>query len=158
MHEHPEFPDHVLTPDGIMIYVPLRRKLQTHYEIKRNVNLAYNVIKCPDGIRRKVYHEDFINGNPILSARMTEAQIMNERGGKLIPGFEDYAIDRAGVVYRVSPYRKGRGRHVPFILNPVPRFNKEYLVRQERETGRRRHLSVDKIQDIVARVGAGVES
>lgn len=157
IHEHHEFPDHVLTDDGIMIYVPLRRKLQTHYEVKRNTNLAYNIIKCPDGIRRKVFHEDFINGNPILSGRLTEEQIMKDRGGSLIPGFEDYAIDKAGIVYRVSPYRKGRGRHVPFILNPIPRFNKEYLVLQERDTGRRRHLSVDKLQGLVKRAAQEVD-
>jgi hypothetical protein len=150
LHEHPEFPDHVLTDAGIMVYVPLRRKLQTHYETARNNNLAYSIIKCADGLRRKVYHDDFTKGRPILAGGLTEERIFKERGGRVIPGFEDYAIDQTGIVYRVTPYRKGRGRRVPFILHPAPRFSKEYLVLQERETGARKHLSVDKIKELVA--------
>ena len=149
LHKHPDFPDHVMTESGVMVYVPLRKKLKTRYEVVRNSNMAYCIIKCSDGIRRKVYHEDFVGGVPILDQTLTHEKIFQEWGGRPVPGFEDYAIDGAGVVYRVKPYRKWRGRRVPFVLHPASRFSKEYLVLQEKNTGKRVHMSVDKIKLLV---------
>lgn len=153
LFRHPELPNHVITDTGVMVYVPARRKLKTSFDVSRNRNRAYCFIKCPDGVRRKIYHDDFKSGAPLLAPKLTHEMIYKERGGVRVPGFEDYAIDDAGVVYRVRPFRNGKGRKVPFILNPTSRFSKEYLVLREHTTGERRHMSVDKIRELVEQDG-----